>query len=164
LVIVKGKNMIDLTILAIGPLKDKNLRTVANNYIKRVKPYVRLRVQELTAASFSVGSQAKAKEQEGKTILNYLDKRASSLKPASVYLLAERGKCYDSPQLARWLEQEQPLILVIGGALGFSPDLYARYSQISLSPLTFPHELARVILLEQIYRAAAIINQKDYHY
>lgn len=156
--------MLDLTILAIGPQKNKPLRLLAEEYQKRIKPYVRLELIELAATSFTGNNQEKAKELEGKAIQEYLDKRSVSNRPGAVFLVAERGKGYSSLELASWFKKEGPLILVVGGALGFSDRLYKRYPQISLSPLTFPHEFARVILLEQVYRATTIINQKDYHY
>lgn len=156
--------MLDLTILTIGALKNKNLRSLAEEYLKRLQPYGRLEIVELAAASFSASNQEKAKTTEGKAIQAYLAKRAASNRPGAVFLLAERGKEYNSLELATWLEKTGPLILVVGGALGFSTALYERYPQLSLSALTFPHELARVMLLEQIYRATTIINHKDYHY
>jgi hypothetical protein len=58
----------------------------------------------------------------------------------------------------------RPLILVLGGSLGFSDGLYNNYPSLSLSPLTFPHELARVVIMEQLYRAATILQKKNYHY
>lgn len=151
--------MLDITLIVVGKIKDKNYQAATAEYIKRLKPYVRLKIVELTAASFSAHSQEQAKEIEGKRIKESLSSRAGQ-----VFLLAERGRFFSSPDFAAFMEKNQPLTLVIGGALGFSAELYRSYPQISLSPLTFPHELARVVLLEQLYRAAAILSKKDYHY
>lgn len=159
-----GNIMLDITILAVGSIKDKNYLALGNEYQKRLKPYARLEIVELASVSFSASNQEKAKGAEGKAIQDYLTKRSASNRPGAVFLLAERGREYSSPELAAWLEKEGSVILVVGGTLGFSADLYERYPQLSLSALTFPHELARVILLEQIYRATTIINGKDYHY
>lgn len=156
--------MLDITIVAIGAIKDKNLSNLAEEYQKRLKPYARLEVVELAPYSFSSGTKEKAREAEGAAIETYLAKRSASNRPAKTFLLAERGRSFGSPDLAQWLSKEEAVILVIGGALGFSGSLYESYPQISLSPLTFPHELARVVLFEQLYRAATIINNKDYHY
>jgi 23S rRNA (pseudouridine1915-N3)-methyltransferase len=155
--------MLDLTLVTIGTVKERAYQELCLEYEKRLRPYARLKVIELPAQPFSANNQTQAKERESQKISDFLIKN-NQAGPASIYLLAERGKSFSSPQLAAWLSQVQPLILVIGGALGFSPELYRRYPQISLSPLTFPHELARVVLLEQLYRAATILNNKSYHY
>ncbi|MFA5155689.1 MAG: 23S rRNA (pseudouridine(1915)-N(3))-methyltransferase RlmH [Patescibacteria group bacterium] len=156
--------MLDITLVAIGKLKERHYQAVFSEYAKRLKPFVRLKIMELPAVSFNRSNQAQAREFEAESIEHYLSRLEKRQSPAAVYLLAERGRSFDSPSFAAWLAQKQPLVLVIGGALGFSDRLYAQYPQISLSPLTFPHELARVILAEQLYRAATIIQKKDYHY
>jgi 23S rRNA (pseudouridine1915-N3)-methyltransferase len=151
--------MLDITLVAVGKIKDKNYRAAAEEYIKRLRPYAKLKVIELAPAPFSLHNQERAKEIEGKRIKEFLASRTGP-----VWLLAERGKVFTSPDFAAFMEKKQPLILIMGGALGFSADLYQKYPPLSLSPLTFPHELARVVLLEQLYRAATILNKKDYHY
>lgn len=156
--------MLDITLVAVGKIKEAFWREAFTEYAKRLKPYARLKVIELPAEPFSKGGKEKAKEIEGKRIMDYLEKQSREAGASSVYLLAERGRTFASPTLAGWLEKNSPLILIIGGALGFSDELYGRYPQISLSPLTFPHELARVVLIEQLYRAAAILHGKEYHY
>jgi len=152
--------MLDITLVTIGKIKDKSCSALALEYLKRIKPYARLKIVELEAVSFSEKLQDKAKDYEGEKIITFLNKN----KEAVVYLLAERGESFDSFKLANWLEKKSPLVLVLGGALGFSDTLYEKYPALSLSPLTFPHELARVVLLEQIYRAATILQHKSYHY
>ena len=156
--------MLDITIVAIGPLKEKHFQAAFSEYEKRLRPYARLKVVELPSVSFSKNNQAQAKNFEAETIENFLLKMERKQSSAAVYLLAERGQNFSSPEFAAFLNKKQPLILIVGGALGFSDRLYAQYPQISLSPLTFPHELARVVLAEQIYRATTIINKKLYHY
>jgi len=152
--------MLDIILVTVGKIKEADYADLASQYLKRLRPYVRLRLVELPATPFSSSSQEKAKVAEGKRITDFLAGQAGR----KVYLLAERGRHFSSPELAVWLETNSPLTLVIGGALGFSPELYEKYPQLSLSPLTFPHEMARVILLEQIYRAATILKGKGYHY
>jgi len=151
--------MLDINLVAIGPVKNASYQALIAEYLKRLRPYARVKVNELTATPFSVNTHNQAKASEGQRIEDFLKKARGP-----VYLLAERGRTFDSPEFAVFLEKNQPLTLVIAGALGFSPELYKNYPQLSLSPLTFPHELARVVLLEQIYRAATILNKKDYHY
>lgn len=158
--------MLDIIILTVGKMKNDNLRAEAAEYAKRLSPFARLEIVELPAAPFLKNGRERAKEIEGEQIMKYLEKAAarSGGPKRAVFLLAERGKVFSSPDFASFLDKNQPLFLIVGGALGFSPELYRLYPQISLSPLTFPHELARTILLEQIYRATTILNGKEYHY
>lgn len=157
--------MLDITILALGKIKDSNLASLAMEYLKRLKPFVKLSVIEISPAAFSENTKEAAKKFEGEKILEVLKKEEAKARGAVAYLLAERGLSFkSSPEFASWLAKKNPIILVVGGALGFSDEVYENYPQISLSPLTFPHELARVIALEQIYRAATILNNKEYHY
>ena len=156
--------MLDITLVSIGKIKESFWQNAFSEYAKRLQPYLRLKAVELAPEPFAKGTKEKSKEAEGKRILDFLDKNNKETGAAAVYLLAERGRVFDSPAMAAWLEKSSPLILVVGGALGFSQELYERYPQISLSSLTFPHELARVVLLEQLYRAATILNNKAYHY
>jgi len=156
--------MFDLTLVTIGKLKDEFYAGAAAQYLKRLKPYARLKLVELPAVAWRDNNHEAAKALEGQRISNFLRQTAQ----AKIFLLAERGRSFNSEKFALWLEDQagggQSLVLVISGALGFSAALYERYPAISLSPLTFPHELARVVLLEQIYRAATILKNKTYHY
>lgn len=153
--------MLDITLVTIGKVKDKSYLSLISDYQKRSKPYLKLKIVELEALSFSDKTKDKAKEFEAERILNYLNKQKDN---AAVYLLAERGEIYDSVSFANWLNKKSPLIFVLGGSLGFSDTLYSNYPSLSLSPLTFPHELARVVMMEQLYRAATILQKKNYHY
>lgn len=151
--------MLNITLLVVGKIKDQALNNLARDYFKRIKPYARLIIEELKAESFSINTKNRAKELEALRIQNYLAKKSG----AEVYLLTERGQLLNSHAFSNKINCQE-LILIIAGSLGFTTDLEAKYPQISLSPLTFPHELARVVLLEQIYRAATILNNKEYHY
>ena len=157
--------MLDITLISVGKIKDKNLATLAQDYIKRLKPFAKLKIIEVEASPIISKNQTATKVLEGERLLKIIKTEEEKARGGVVYLLAERGKIFSSsPDLAAWLNKNNPLILVLGGALGFSDELYKKYSQISLSPLTFPHELARVIFLEQFYRASLINMKKDYHY
>lgn len=156
--------MLNITIVAIGKLKDKNFQAIFSEYVKRLQPFARLKVIELKASSFQANGHEKARLEEEIAISNYLDKSLKNEIKPNVFLLAERGAENDSKSLATFLDDNQPVVLIVGGALGFTARLYDKYPQISLSALTFPHELARVMLIEQIYRSATILNNKDYHY
>jgi 23S rRNA (pseudouridine1915-N3)-methyltransferase len=157
--------MLDITILAVGKIKDKNLFSFSVEYLKRLKPFVKIKVVEISPVAFSDNTKEAAKKFEGEKIIEILKKEETKAKGAAAYLLAERGLSFkSSPDFAFWLAKKSPLVLVVGGALGFSDELYKSYPQVSLSPLTFPHELARVIVFEQIYRASTVLNGKEYHY
>lgn len=157
--------MLDITLISVGKIKDKNLATLAEDYIKRLKPFAKLKILEVEASPISPNNKTATKVLEGERLLRAIKTEEEKARGGVVYLLAERGKTFNSsPNFATWLNKNNPLILVLGGALGFSDELYKSYPQISLSALTFPHELARVIFLEQFYRATLINMKKDYHY
>lgn|SRR5574344_1879655 len=151
--------MLNITIITIGKVKEAYLNEATLEYLKRIKPYGRLTMQELKAEPFSVTTKDKAKQIEAERIMAVLDKKTN----AEIYLLAEHGTQFNSLDFASKIKDRE-IVLVIAGSLGFAKELENKYPKISLSPLTFPHELARVVLLEQIYRAATIISNKEYHY
>jgi len=152
--------MLNITLITIGKIKEAYLNEAALEYLKRIKPYSRLTLHELKAEPFSSTTKDKAKKIEGERVANILERKSE----AEIYLLSEHGTLFNSPDFAAKLNSNKELVLVIAGSLGFAKELEAKYPKISLSPLTFPHELAIVVLLEQIYRAATIINNKEYHY
>lgn len=157
--------MLDIKIVAVSKIKNKNLNSLAEEYLKRLKPFARVKVFELPSFSFSGNNKEAVKKFESEKISEFLDKEEKKNNSACVYLLAERGKDFSSSiDFANFLNKKNPLILVIAGSLGFSDDLYEKYPQISLSKLTYTHEMARVLLFEQIYRSVTIINKKEYHY
>lgn len=155
--------MFSIIVLAVGKIKDKNYKNLAEEYLKRLSPYAKIKVEELPAESFNgEAEKIKAKKVEGERILKFLDKHESAEK----FLLDEHGQELTSVDWARRLEKNNnPMVIVIGGALGHSEEVLDKIkNKLSLSKMTFPHEMARVILLEQIYRAATIIRGKEYHY
>ena len=87
----------------------------------------------------------------------------------TLVLLDEHGPQHTSTAFARWLQQKQQtarrLVFLIGGPYGFSPDIYARANErLSLSPMTFSHQMVRLIFTEQLYRACTIIKGEPYHH
>lgn len=155
-------DMFKITILAIGSVKERYASEAIAGYLIRLKPYGKIKIEELKAEKFSEASREQAKRLEAERIENYLAKRPE----ARVVLMDECGKMPDSQSFAKLVETEQrELILVIGGALGLAKSLKNKYSeQMALSALTLTHEMARLILVEQIYRAMTIINGKTYNY
>ena len=104
------------------------------------------------------------KEREGEQILKLLQPSDD------VYLLDDKGLEMTSPQMAQWLEKRMSqstkrLVFIIGGPYGFSPDVYNRVpGRLSLSRMTFSHQMVRLIFVEQLYRAFAILNNLPYHH
>jgi 23S rRNA (pseudouridine1915-N3)-methyltransferase len=158
------KIMIDIKLIAVGAIREKYIKEGIINYEKRLKPFARVKVLEVTASSFSEKKRLEAMREEGEALASKLEK----IDRHSVYLLAEDGLEYDSFQFARLLESaslEGGLVLVLGGSLGLAESIRKNYPKaISLSRLTMPHELARLVLYEQIYRSATILLGKKYHY
>jgi 23S rRNA (pseudouridine1915-N3)-methyltransferase len=157
--------MLKITILAVGKLKDDNFKKLFNEYIKRISPYAVLNLEELAPEPFFDNSnKEKIKQKEGEKIINYLKRFPQS----KIFILDERGKEFNSENFSKVLfkNELENIIFVVGGTLGFSGEIltYKNAFQVSLSTMTFPHELVRVILAEQIYRSIAINKNKSYHY
>jgi len=154
--------MLDITIVAIGKVKAKNIASSLDEYLKRLAPYARLNLVELKQEPFTESTKVKARIEESSRIAAALAKFDQS----AVWLLREQGREYDSFGFAELLDKDsRPLVLAIGGSLGWSEAILKKYrNHLSLSKLTLPHELARLLLFEQLYRAATIINNKTYHY
>ncbi len=136
-------------------------------YIKRLAPYFKLTVTELAETRLvddSPAGREKVITDESARIMKHLESRARAL----VAALCVEGKSYTSEALAQLTadaaNNSKPLILIIGGSLGLSGELKSRADiRLSLSSLTLPHQLARLVLLEQLYRAATINNNIKYH-
>ena len=153
--------MLDITILAIGKMSKSFLKEGVEIYLSRLKPYAKISLLELAARSFNNNNKLVAKKNEAELIEKYISKN-----DVEVFLLQESGRLLDSLAFSKELYkfQGRKIVLVLGGALGFNKELSLKYPSLSLSTLTFTHEMARLILLEQIYRAVSIERGKDYHY
>ncbi|MBU4216532.1 23S rRNA (pseudouridine(1915)-N(3))-methyltransferase RlmH [Candidatus Parcubacteria bacterium] len=154
--------MYSITILAVGKLKEKIYRDGVAEYLKRLKPYAKIKVVELAPEAFGETNREQAKEKENQRILDYLEKN----KDKKIICLTEGGTEYSSMEFSKFLNKtNQEIIFIIGGALGFSSKTLSKMDvKLSLSKMTFLHEMARLILVEQIYRAQMIESGKSYHY
>ena len=154
--------MINITLIAVGALKNKALQSLAADYQKRIKPYARLQMLEVAATPFTKSDKNQAKKREKEALKKVLHRYPKE----SIFILAEKGKLFDSLAFSDWINEYdgRDLVFLIGGALGWEEEFLQLYPSISLSALTFPHELARVILLEQLYRGILIKSDKEYHY
>ena len=155
--------MLNVKIITIGSIKENSYNYLIREYIKRLNPYVKLEIIELKSEGFIRESdKEKTKKAEGQRIL----KATENIGDARVFLLEENGREFNSLKFADFLAKDtRQIIFIIAGALGFSPEVKIKIKEsISLSKFTFPHEMARLILLEQIYRGVAIKKNKKYHY
>ena len=159
--------MVDVTVICVGKLKEKFYVEAAAEYAKRLKGYCKLNILELAEQKLSknpsLGEIQSALEKEGDAI------RAKIPPNSSVIALAIEGKTRSSEELAAMISTwshnaSKHLVFVIGGSYGLHPSIKAgAWATLSMSPMTFPHHLARVMLLEQIYRAYQINAGSRYH-
>ena len=146
----------NIQIICIGKLKEKYWTEAIQEYAKRLSRFC-------TLEKASAAEEALVKQEEGREILK-------AIKPGTYVITLEiLGKTLDSPQLADKLAQlalegKSNLAFVIGGSLGLSDEVSKRADfKLSFSKMTFPHQMMRVILLEQIYRAFKINRNETYH-
>ncbi len=160
-----------ITVLCIGRIKENYWTLALTEYQKRLSRYADLRILELpdepTPEGASPAEEEKIREREGEKMLRALEKIRGH--GAKVVSLEIQGRKLDSVSLAEALGRDQAagvshLILLIGGSLGLSERISrAADLRLSFSDLTFPHQMMRVILLEQIYRCFRILNHEPYH-
>lgn len=156
-----------ITILCVGKIKEKFYRDAISEYSKRLSRYAKLEIVEVadekTRDQASEGEMELVKQREGERLL------ASMKEDGYVVCLAIEGKMLDSVELSEKIEGlgvagNSHIYFVIGGSLGLSKQVLSRADYLlSFSKMTFPHQLMRVILLEQIYRAYRIMNHEPYH-
>lgn len=157
----------NVTVIALGKLKEKYLKDAIDEYAKRIGAYARLDIVELNPVKLSDNpSQAE--------IENALNKEAEDIKKkipnnSFVFSLCIEGKEKSSEDFAKEIKNatvngKSNIVFIIGSSFGLSPEI-KRLSdnRLSFSPMTFPHQLMRVMLLEQIYRAFQINNNGKYH-
>ncbi len=159
--------MIKITIIAVGKLKEKYFLAASEEYEKRLTRFCKLNIIEIEPEKLSDKPSDKEIEAavlaEGKRILQKIPS------DASVSALCIEGKMEDSEALARKIDREASAgaghrIYIIGGSYGLSDEVKKRADErMSMSPMTFPHKLARIMLLEQIYRAFMILGGGTYH-
>ena len=155
--------MFKIKIIALGKFKEQAYKELEAEYLKRLSPFAKIKVIELPEIGYSKNQEVeKIKEQEAEKIIKQLPQ------DGIVILLEEKGALRGSKDFSIFLERTgglgKELVFVIGSGVGLHSSLksYSNYS-MSLSPLTFPHNMARVILEEQIYRACTILAGKEYH-
>lgn len=151
-----------ISVIAVGRLKERHWAEAANEYLKRLGPYARVKVTEVADRDVTA-DEARALAAEGADVLRAIPEGAH------VAVLEIGGKTMGSEQFSAWLEAHgtggrSSIAFVVGGAAGLHSSVLERADErISLGPLTLPHQLARVVLLEQIYRAFRISRGEPYH-
>lgn len=151
-------------LILVGKTNGKLFAAGIDDYVGRINHYMPMSVVTIPELKSTKNlSQEQQKEMEGRLIMD-------QLQPSdTVVLLDEHGKEPRSVELARWLEHKRQtarrLVFVIGGPYGFSQQVYSRANeQLSLSRMTFSHQMVRLIFAEQLYRACTIIQGEPYHH
>jgi 23S rRNA (pseudouridine1915-N3)-methyltransferase len=158
---------VHIQVIAVGKLKEKYLSQAIEEYLKRLGAYAKVQIVEVAdekaPENLSPAEEVQVKEREGERIL-------AAVKPdAYLIALAIDGARWSSEQLAKELDRlatygRSSVAFVIGGSLGLADAVLARADQrLSFSAMTFPHQIMRLLLLEQVYRAFKINRGEPYH-
>lgn len=158
--------IIKISIISVGKIKEKFFIDAIDEYSKRLSKYVNLKIiqvmDEKAPEKISTAQEDIIKKKEAEKILKYI-------KDEFVIALCIKGTCFDSENFANFIQNLKNngisnISFVIGGSLGLHKSIIDRANfKISFSNMTFPHQLMRVILLEQIYRAEKILKNEPYH-
>lgn len=154
-----------ITLLVIGKTDEPYLETGIAKYINRLEHYVPFEMKVIPdIKNRKTLSEAQQKKLEGDLL------HAQFMPGDSIVLLDENGKTFSSRNYSKWLENQmntgcKRLVFVIGGPYGFSQEVYDKAnSKISLSEMTFSHQMVRLIFVEQLYRAFTILKGESYHH
>jgi 23S rRNA (pseudouridine1915-N3)-methyltransferase len=150
-----------LRVLWVGKSREEWVKQALADYATRIRRYAPLELVEVRDEKGAMAEEMRRRECER------LEKQIPP--GATLLLLDERGEQMDSPGLAAYIGKQRDsgtadLVLVIGGAYGFSDAFRRRGRLLSLSPMTFTHQMVRVFLLEQLYRSFTILNNEPYHH
>lgn len=154
-----------ITLLTVGKTSDHNLATLISEYVARLQHYINFNVEEIPENKKTKrASEEIQKEIEGKSIIQ-------RLKPNdSIVLLDEKGKEIGSVEFSKFIQKQmnmstKRLVFIIGGPYGFSQEIYTLANKkLSLSRLTFSHQMVRLFFVEQLYRAFTILRNEPYHH
>ena len=159
------KNTMNIKLIAIGKTDHKNLQALMDEYQKRLSFYIKFELEIIPDIKNAKNlSEPQQKEKEGELILQ-------KLSPTDfLILLDENGKSFSSVEFSEELQKKmnagiKTLVYVIGGPYGFSEAVYQKAQQkISLSKMTFSHQMARLFFIEQLYRGFTILRNEPYHH
>ena len=152
----------EIKLLVVGKTKNKELISLISNYVKRIKLYNKFQIIEVNSTKSKKNNENDVKKIESENILKKVKNNDLLI------LLDEKGKNYSSREFANFIkiktQENKTIIFVIGGAFGFSSELYSKSNGlISLSSMTFSHQIIRLFFTEQLYRAFTILNNHPYH-
>ncbi len=154
-----------IKLLALGKTDSKSLLQLISEYESRLKHYIKFELEIIPDIKNAKNlSEIQQKEKEGEAILKKLNPTDT------VVLLDETGKQYSSVDFSHFLQKKmnvgtKQLVLIIGGPYGFSDAIYEKTDgKISLSKMTFSHQMVRLFVVEQIYRAFTILKNEPYHH
>ncbi|GHT33739.1 ribosomal RNA large subunit methyltransferase H [Bacteroidia bacterium] len=156
--------MAKIALITVGKTTQKYVEEAVNEYLKRLKFYVSFELIVIPELKDTKNIPLPLqKEKEGELILKKIEDNDD------VILLDEKGREFTSTDFAAFVEKRllagKRIVFVIGGPFGFSPDIYARANaKISLSQMTFSHQIIRIIFAEQLYRAFTILKGENYHH
>lgn len=147
-----------IKVICVGKIKDKNLKNLIDDYYKRISKYVNVQIIEIKDENENYDEMKK----ESKEIENYLDNKNYNI------ALDRLGKDINSIEFSNLIDKTfinySNITFIIGGSLGLDKTILDKCNMIlSFSSLTFPHQLFRLMLLEQIYRSFKILNNERYH-
>lgn len=151
-------------LLLVGKTTDKHFQAGIDDYVSRINHYMPFHITFIPELK---NTKSLSEEQQKTLEANQILKLTQP--SDTLVLLDEHGKEYRSIEFAQWLQKKQNtarrLVLAIGGPYGFAPEVYQRADEkISLSKMTFSHQMIRLILTEQVYRACTIIRGEPYHH
>jgi 23S rRNA (pseudouridine1915-N3)-methyltransferase len=153
-----------ISVISVGKTVSKNISELENEYFGRLKHYCNCENFSVAALKNRQNFSAEeSKIEEGKLLQKVIEENDF------VVLLDEKGSEFTSLEFAQWIEKKQftikKMVFIIGGAFGFSQEIYDRKNfMISLSKMTFSHQIVRAIFAEQLYRAMSIIKGEKYHH
>ncbi|MDD4696882.1 MAG: 23S rRNA (pseudouridine(1915)-N(3))-methyltransferase RlmH [Fermentimonas sp.] len=154
-----------IALLSVGKTDNRLFREIIDEYIKRVNHYIPFEIIYLP----DLKNRKSVSEDEQKVLEG--EKLIKAIEPTDyVVLLDDKGKNYSSPEFAGYIEKKmhsvpKRLVFLIGGPYGFSKNIYdVANEKISLSKMTFTHQMVRMIFTEQLYRALTILNNEPYHH
>ena len=152
----------EIKLIVVGKTKNHELINLISNYVKRINFFNKFQIIEVNSIKTKKNNENEIKRIEGENILKKI--KNNDL----LFLLDEKGENYNSRKFADFLKiklkESKTIIFVIGGAFGFSKEVYAKSNGlISLSKMTFSHQIIRLFFTEQLYRAFTILNNHPYH-
>ena len=152
----------EIKLIVVGKTKSSELVRLINEYVKRINFYKKFKIIVVNSLKSKKNSEKEIKKIEGENILKSVKKNEL------IFLLDENGKSFNSRKFADFLSNKfktnKSIVFVVGGANGFSNEIKQKSNEIiSLSEMTFSHQIIRLFFTEQVYRALTILNNHPYH-